>query len=69
MSTTILAKSLEQHMAEEFPLECCEGAKAVVTMHDQAHFLAGSTTEYRLICSKCLRDVKPVTITTLRPTV
>lgn len=67
MSTTTLAKSLAQLQAENIPLQCCEGATAVVEMYEQPRFLAGATKEHTVRCSKCLREVRPVTITTLQP--
>lgn len=67
MATATTAKPLAQHMAESIPLECCDGATAVVEVHDKAQFLAGATKEHTVRCSKCLRLVKPVTRTTLQP--
>jgi len=64
---TTIPKPLAQIQAESYPLECCEGAHAVVQVFDQAHFLSGTTQEHKIRCSKCLREVYPVTVTTLRP--
>jgi len=68
MSTTIIPKSLAQHMAETIPLDCCEGAHAVVTISEVPHFLSSTTKEHTTICSKCRREVSLTTFTVLRPT-
>lgn len=65
--TTTIPKSLAQLQAELYPLNCCEGAQAVVEVVEQAHFLAGTTVKHTILCNGCLKEVRPVTVTTLQP--
>lgn len=67
MTTTTLPKSLAQLQAEAIPIKCCEEARAVVEMYQQAHFLRGTTEEHFVRCSKCLQPLRPMTETFLRP--
>lgn len=67
MSTKTTVKPLAILQAEAFGLECCDGAHAVVDLSEHPHFLAQNTVDYTIRCSKCLREVHPVTTTTLRP--
>lgn len=60
-------KSLAQLQAERIPLDCCEGAKAVVETYHKPHLLSGTTEEEVVRCNICLRVVAPVTFTVLRP--